>query len=93
MEPEILKVTPFSGEGNAVAAIKLGYGPISIHTKLVRGDNDRFFLGMPSRFSESENTWFRQAEIEDRRVYQLAVQKARDAYESVMARKQVAATV
>ncbi len=89
MEPEILKVTLFNGEGNAVAAVKLGYGPITIHTKLYRTEKDKFFLSMPSRYSEAQETWFKQCDIEDRRVYSAAVDKAVSAYQDTVARQQL----
>ena len=90
MQPHILKITPFKGDGSAVAAVQVLFGPVKINTRLVR-TGESYFLGMPGRYSEEEQKWFNSCEVTDRRLLQVATELACKAYQK--ADKPVAAAV
>ncbi|MCA9791782.1 MAG: hypothetical protein KC910_08300 [Candidatus Eremiobacteraeota bacterium] len=82
VEPEILKVTPFSntGEGSGVAAVSIGYGPFRIRAKLYKNENG-YFLGMPGRKLDDDKGYFKYADIFDPTMKKELEQAAIQAFE------------
>ncbi|MGE0493372.1 MAG: hypothetical protein AB7S38_29460 [Vulcanimicrobiota bacterium] len=84
VEPQILKITPFSkdGEGSGVAAVSIGYGPFRIRAKLYKNDNG-YFLGMPGRKLDDDRGYFKYADIFDPTMKQQLEQAAIEAFEKL----------
>jgi hypothetical protein len=82
-QPEVIRVTPFSGEGAGLAAVTLCYGPITINAKLFRNKEGSYFLGMPARKSQDER-WYNTCEIEDRSLMRIYETLAIRSYEEAM---------
>lgn len=64
LTPRILNLTPFKSEGATIASVQLGFGPMTVSAKLVKGIKG-LFLSLPSRYSEQSEKWYEQVSILD----------------------------
>lgn len=64
LSPLVTRLTPFSGEGGALAALDVNFGPIMIRARLYQNQSG-YFLSWPSRKHEASDKWFDQVAIAD----------------------------
>lgn len=64
LNPIVTRLTPFSGDGGALASVDVNFGPIMIRARLFQGPNG-MFLSWPSRKSENADKWFDYVAIAD----------------------------
>ena len=85
--PSIVRISPFpEGQGKAVAGLTFTYGPIVVRAKLVKDEQDRLFLSMPSRKSEGNNNWYNMAYIQDRSLHSAIEKMAVEGYREMVMR-------
>ena len=63
----VTRVTPFTGEGGALAAVTLTYGPVVIRARL-RKSGEKLFLSMPAR-KDANNRWWDHCHIFDHELH------------------------
>jgi DNA-binding cell septation regulator SpoVG len=66
LTPLISRLIPFQGDGGALAAVDVNFGPIMIRAKLFQTQRG-YFLAWPSRKGGDENSekWYDQVAIAD----------------------------
>jgi hypothetical protein len=67
LSPAVTRLTPFSNDGGALAALDVHFGPIMVRARLYRNSNG-YFLSYPSRKSEASEKWYDQVAIADARL-------------------------
>lgn len=80
LEPEVTRVTPFTTEGGALAAVNIAFGPLSVSTKLYKNGTGHF-LSFPARRSEARDKWYDLVEVSDRALVNKALICAVNEYE------------
>lgn len=90
LDPKIVRLTPFNGDGGALAAVQVAFGPIHVRTRLFKGASGGYFLSMPSRHSEANDKWYEQVVISDPGLLLKAQSNAVSEYERVSSGQRVA---
>lgn len=89
IEPSIIRVIPFEGEGGALAAVDIRFGPIVIAAKLYESTRG-MFLSYPSRKNEAQDKWYQVVTVTDPELRIKAQTKAVLEYKEMMEGSRVA---
>lgn len=82
LTPHVTRMTPFRSDGSGLAAVQIGFGPISVAGILCKNANG-YFLSLPRRHSETHEKWYDLVTVGDTSLKKLAEAKAIAHYERV----------